>query len=99
FDFIVHFFARPKKRTKKMTPVTLGPSDCIAFMPFGVLLEAAWILKTREVYAPKGCSNSSKSFNGIFSGAHQVPMGKNLKCQLKKQSRPVLSLDPIFTVF
>ncbi|MDW7774029.1 MAG: hypothetical protein SCH71_14175 [Desulfobulbaceae bacterium] len=40
-DFIIHFFARPKKRIKKMTPVPLGPSDCVA------LLEAAGILKTR----------------------------------------------------
>jgi len=31
FDLFVHFFARPKKRTKKRTPVAFGPSDCLRF--------------------------------------------------------------------
>ena len=41
FDLFVHFFSRPKKRTKKRTPVAFGPSDCLA------LLKAAGIFQTR----------------------------------------------------
>jgi hypothetical protein len=56
-----------------MTPVAFGPSD------FFALLKAAWNFQTREVYAPKGCSNSENSIFGIFSGAQQMPMGNNDK--------------------
>jgi len=51
-------------------------------MPFRVLLEAVGILKTRGVYAPKGCLCSEgvlKQFKiliDIFFGARQGPMGK-----------------------
>ncbi|MDW7773949.1 MAG: hypothetical protein SCH71_13760 [Desulfobulbaceae bacterium] len=41
FDLIVHFFARPKKRTKKTTPVAFGPAD------FFALLKAAGNFQTR----------------------------------------------------
>ena len=40
-DLSVHFFARPKKRTKKKTPVAFGPSD------FFALLKAAGNFQTR----------------------------------------------------
>jgi len=63
----------PKENeAKEKAPVAFGPSDFI------VLLKAAGILQTREVYAPTGCSDSVKSFIGSFSGAHQMPMGKEI---------------------
>jgi len=68
---IVHFLCLPKENEpKEKAPVPFGPLDSV------VLLKAAGILKTRGVYAPKGCSDSLKSFIGIFCGAHQMPMGK-----------------------
>jgi len=75
----------PKKDTRGPRRVnnTAGPSDYFA------LLENAGILKTRGVYAPKGCSNSSKSSIGIFSGAQQEPMGNaNLPLIRAARTRP-----------
>jgi hypothetical protein len=77
FVSFVHFFARPKKRTKKMTPVPLGPSDCL------VLLKAAGI------FSNSFCSNSEKSLIGTFSCAQQMPMGKRLQTRpFKGQTMP-----------
>ena len=82
-------FRVQRKRTKRKgtraprrVNNTAGPSDCPVFMPFRVLLEAVGILKTRGVYAPKGCLCSEgvlKQFKiliDIFFGARQGPMGK-----------------------
>jgi hypothetical protein len=46
YDIFVHFFARPKKRTRKRAPVAFGPSD------FFALLKAAGKFKIRFAPAP-----------------------------------------------
>lgn len=61
-----------------------------------VLLKAAGNFQTRGVYAPTGCSNSENSLFGIFSGAQQMPMGKECKHGLSRANQNLALWARIF---
>jgi hypothetical protein len=72
-------FRVQRKRTsseaaKERAPVSLGPTD------YPVLLEAAGILKTREVYAPlRGAQTAQNPYSAASAVLSYVQMGRFLK--------------------
>ena len=61
--------------------MSFGPADYFAFMPLVGTPQSCLDFKNSR------CSDSLKSFNGIFSGALQMPMGKHNKHALQEAIR------------